>query len=159
MAHMKLPAVLQSSDQLSFVAEELQAEAEYRRRPRKDKARVPQWSVDTVAALELLPPDQQGDPERWEWLADGLATLVRTAATVHITLAGFPGAELRTVLTEWFRVNTQSDVLVHFHTQPDIAGGMVVRTTNQVHDWSFRRVLLDKSAQLPTLIAGETQHA
>ena len=37
-----------------------------------------------------------------------------------------------------------NDILVEFSVNPDIAGGMVLRSTNRIYDMSFRSLLLNQ---------------
>jgi len=140
-----LPISVHSTDQLQFCAEELHAHAAALRSHRAAQRQAPgesELSLDSQALLEQLPREKRGDGAAVEALATELEAMMAHGARVTITLAALASHRLREELVRWCRTNLKSNLLVDFHVNPDIAGGMVVRTTNRVYDFSFRRQLL-----------------
>lgn len=154
MAKLVLPVEVEDAEQLELVAEELQTAA-------ANAASYGSGSGLSPAAQQLvegLAVRKRTDAAAWRELADQLQQHVEAAPVVHVGLAAAPDAQLRAELVGWFRREAHPGVLVQFRLQPDIAGGMVVRTTNKVHDFSFRRRLHEHAEILPALIAGEAAH-
>jgi hypothetical protein len=141
----KLPLTVSSLDQLQFCAEELHAYAAKLRRRHSastTEADAPELSLDSQTLLEQLPKEKRHDGAAVEALALELEAMIAHEARVTITLAALASRHLRQELVQWLRTNLKPNLLVDFHVNPDIAGGMVVRTTNRVHDFSFRHQLL-----------------
>ncbi|HUC86933.1 MAG TPA: F0F1 ATP synthase subunit delta [Candidatus Saccharimonadales bacterium] len=146
----KLPTSIHSQDQLQFCAEELHAHAAVLRSKAATHhaAANPQGhppdelSLDSQILIELLVADKRADAAAIEALATELEAMLAHGARVTITLAALASRALRTELVEWMRMNLKANLLVDFHVNPDIAGGIVIRTTNRVYDFSFRHQLL-----------------
>jgi hypothetical protein len=86
-----------------------------------------------------------------EALSAELATW-RRARVISLTLPARPPASLKKELVRWFRDQISSDLLVRFSVNSDIAGGMVVRTSSRIRDWSFRRQLFDSRAAISRIL-------
>jgi hypothetical protein len=140
---LKLPANLYAPDQLRYCAEELYAYATAGRQRRRG-ATVPEpaLSAESRSLLAGLTADQRNDFDALEALAAELETLLAGDSDVSVTLAALPSHALKEELVSWLRAATRENLLVSFHVNPDIGGGMVLRTFNRVHDFSFRRLLL-----------------
>jgi hypothetical protein len=94
------------------------------------------------AALALLPDDARKDPaavDQWRHRLEDMAT---AAPMVTLVMAVPPGPALKHELVDWLRTNVHPALLVSFHANPDIAGGLVIRSTSHVYDCSFRQGLL-----------------
>lgn len=79
-----------------------------------------------------------------------LATRIETwqkLPVVHVTTAGPASESLRRKMATWFRT-LRSDVLVEFHTDRTMSGGLLVRTPHQLHDWSWRDRLWEARGKL-----------
>ena len=78
---------------------------------------------------------------------DGLVTALETykksAPSITITLAAVPSGEVKTSLVAWCRKELAGNILVSFRLNRNILGGMVVAYGSHIHDWSFRRKLMD----------------
>lgn len=74
------------------------------------------------------------------------------ATVITITLAGPAPKSLKTQLTTWCRKNLQAEILVNFSFDTTILGGMVVRFGSHIHDWSFRRQILDNQANFTEVL-------
>ncbi|MES2875980.1 MAG: F0F1 ATP synthase subunit delta [Patescibacteria group bacterium] len=77
---------------------------------------------------------------------DGLVAALeahkKTAPTITITLAAVPSGEVKNSLVAWCRKELAGNVLVSFRLNRNILGGMVVAYGSHIHDWSFRRKLM-----------------
>jgi len=82
-----------------------------------------------------------------EDLVKSLSDYKKTAPSVTITLAAVPSGEVKTKLVGWCRKELSPGMLVSFRLNRNILGGMVVAYGSHIHDWSFRRKLMD--AQKP----------
>jgi hypothetical protein len=139
-----LPLVLYSSDQLLMVAEELHNHAGQlaQRRHKGSQSAEPPLSPIAAATLKLLPAASQTDDAAIEVLRQQLEEMVTVAPAVTLVLAAPPGATLKQELVGWLRTNVHPSLLVSFHVNVEIAGGMVIRSINHVYDCSFRQGLL-----------------
>jgi F0F1-type ATP synthase delta subunit len=141
---MVLPASLHDSDQLLAVAEELHHLAVKLGQARRHgpKAATEELSPPAVAALDLVPEASRADDAAIERLRVQLEHMATAAPVVTLVLAGAASSRLKQELVGWLRQNVHAGLLVNFRVNPDIAGGVVIRTTNHVYDCSFRRPLL-----------------
>lgn len=76
----------------------------------------------------------------------------KNAKNITVTLAAPAPASLKATLVEWFRENVSSQSLVSFRINSTILGGMVVQYGSRVFDWSFRRQIIEKSANFAEVI-------
>ncbi len=141
---LKLPAELYSPEQLLFCGEELHSyAAAIAQRDRGAKQfEVPELSPESQLMLEQLAPEDRKRSQSIEELRQAIEKLAVGLPTITITLAALAPSKLRTELTGWLRQNLRPDLLVRFHVNRDIAGGMIVQTTNHIYDWSWRSLLL-----------------
>lgn len=155
-----LPESLYSVDQLSLCSDELRQYAEVLRQAQNQKkvgsAQVkivlPDLSAASYDLIEALPKSRRLDVEVIDGVCDILDNWLVAAPVVNITLPAPATRSLKTELVSWFRNNVGQQIVLSFHVNPDIAGGMVVRTTNQVHDFSFRKQLLASPEKIVTVI-------
>ena len=168
-----LPPAVQSPDQLQFCADEVRRYGEQLaqagRRTSAGRAEAAQTAGTTpqpeqLAALSdasrgllaLLPEKQPAAAAAIEQLASQLDTLLQASPTVHLSLAATPPASLRVELTQWFREAVHPTTLVSFHVNPELAGGMTLRTLNRSYDFSFRTPLLARTDSFTKVLAGAT---
>lgn len=150
----KLPSALYTPDQLRVSAEELHALAAELRRTEGTKAakKESELGSDPLVVLESLPAAVRRKHEAITAVAEELEQMLAHSPRVTITLAGLASHTLKEELVSWLRTNTAPNVLVSFHVNPDIAGGMVVRSTNHVYDFSFRKRLLDQPERFTRIL-------
>jgi hypothetical protein len=149
-APIKLPANVYSPDHVRFCIEELEAYATMlRQRLRGGLSEAqPELSAESGALVASLPTAQRQDPLAIDGLVKGLQWVLEGAVTMTMTLAALAPHSLREELVAWMRDNVSPTTLIEFHVNPDIAGGMVLRTANRVYDWSFRGLLLKDPVRL-----------
>lgn len=150
-----LPKIIQSSDQLQLCIDEIESYAKMLVRSDqqhgtgvKTEARLAELTPSSMALLDILPETDRKNPSSIEGLVNGLRDVFRFASVVHITTSGLAPAGVKADITQWFRTNISPFILIAFHVSPDIAGGMLVRTMNQVYDFSFRTQLLAQSSKM-----------
>lgn len=148
----KLPDSLYSVDQVLAVAEELHQYGQQIGRSVHRKAPVVELSTEATAVLETLPAGQRDQSAAIEALRGGLEQLATTAAVITLVVAAPPSAQLKQELTGWLRANVRPKLLVNFHVDPEIAGGLVIRSTNHIFDDSFRSALIANQAKFTQVL-------
>ncbi|HEX7259960.1 MAG TPA: hypothetical protein VF272_03445 [Candidatus Saccharimonadia bacterium] len=138
-----LPEEVYSVDQILAVSEELHSYSVYLAAQRVQGVAGEPFILSSraEAAVKRIPEDQRTDAgiEAYRLQLEGLAT---TAPAVTLVLAAQAKAGLKQELVNWLRTNVHPDLLVNFRANPNIAGGIVIRTINHVYDCSFRQALL-----------------
>jgi hypothetical protein len=76
----------------------------------------------------------------------------RKAPTITITLAALPSAGMKKQLVSWCRDNITPNILVDFQFNSTLLGGLVVRSSSHVYDWSFRRQILAERNKFPEVL-------
>ena len=74
-------------------------------------------------------------------LVSDLRKLKDSAPVVHLTFASVADIESIKKVVAWLRTQIHPQVIVNIGLQPDIIGGVYIRTTNRVHDLSIRAKL------------------
>ncbi|HSX48330.1 MAG TPA: F0F1 ATP synthase subunit delta [Candidatus Nanoarchaeia archaeon] len=89
-----------------------------------------------------------GELEAWQTrLADWLKKPV-----VHLTFAVPPTVGIKADMVKWFRKEISPDILVRFSINRNIIGGLVVRTTGRIYDFSFRKQFLAHQNLIPEIL-------
>lgn len=90
-------------------------------------------------------------------MIDGLVAALeshkKSAPSVTITLAAVPSGEVKSKLVAWCRKELNPSILVSFRLNRNILGGMVVAYGSHIHDWSFRRKLLESTTPFTEVLA------
>jgi hypothetical protein len=146
----KFPPSIYTPDQVQFGIDELRTYAEVLVKQNRLKKRegLPVLSSGTQDLLATLPATKRQDAAAVEEFSTALEKLLTQAPVVNISLAAAASHTVHEEIVAWLRQNISAGVLVAFHVNPDIAGGMVVRTTNKVFDFSWRNLLLDHPERL-----------
>ncbi len=140
-----LPARVYSPDHLRFCLEELEryASALLRAKRGAHGVEIPELSRESAALLDAgISANEHDDPAAIARLGQGLVALLQSAPVVGVVLAAPAPMALKEELVAWLRANLTPTVLVEFHVDPDIAGGIVLRSINTIYDHSFRQHLL-----------------
>lgn len=93
-------------------------------------------TLDNLAAvnnLNLLHGDARST------LKEFLSRLKAKAPVVHISFPSEPSPSFLARILEWFRREAHPHVVLHVGLQPELAAGCLVRTTNKMMDFSFRK--------------------
>jgi hypothetical protein len=77
----------------------------------------------------------------------------KSAPTMTITLAAIPSGDLKTNLVRWCRTEINPNILITFRLNRAILGGMVIAYGSHIHDWSFRRKLMEPSKPFHEVLA------
>jgi hypothetical protein len=86
-------------------------------------------------------------------LLKALEDYKKTAPTITITLAGVPSGEVKSRIVNWCRKELTPNALVSFRLNRNILGGMVVAYGSHIHDWSFRRKLMEAKTPFSEVLA------
>lgn len=98
--------------------------------------------------LNLLQPDHRST------LKDFLTRLKGQAPTVHVSFPSEASDPFVAKILEWFRTNTHPHVLLHIGLMPELAAGCLVRTTNKMFDFSFRKRFEQSKVKLMEALVG-----
>lgn len=90
--------------------------------------------------------------ESLDTLISSLESIKKAAPTVTITLAAPATSEVKKALVSWYRTNVSDTILISFGFNSNILGGMVVRYGSTIHDWSFRRVILNERSKFGEIL-------
>lgn len=109
----------------------------------------------TPTALELI-RDFCGkkllDQTQLEKLVLEIEKYKKTAPLITITLAAPAPKKLRHELVAWCRANLAPNVLIDFHFNGGLLGGMVVRSGSRIFDLSLKRQLMENRARFPEVL-------
>jgi hypothetical protein len=152
-----LPETIYSPEQVEALIMELEQYLAARQRQRT-KRKVGAKGADKLPELKPELADILGSatiaakaPEaQLDKLMEALKAW-RVAPVVHITFPVLPPDSLKHELVKWFRSQITTKILVQFSVNHTLVGGMVVRTTGKIFDWSLKRQLLDHKDKLPEI--------
>lgn len=113
---------------------------------------APELSPDALATIRGWHGSKDPTSKSLDDLISGLEELKEQAPRIFITLAAPAGKKLKVELTEWCRSNLRPDTLVEFSFDSGLLGGMVVRRGSHIHDWSFRRQILENRRHFPEVL-------
>ena len=85
-------------------------------------------------------------------LAGQLDQLIAHASTITLSLPAQASIEFRQRLIGWLRTEIKPNLLVNLTVNPEIGGGVIIRTTNHVYDLSFKSRLLASRKLIPELV-------
>jgi hypothetical protein len=148
-----LPNSIYSPDHLRFCVNELKAYASaLEQRDRGDTTALPELSMESADLLTEIKGADGNRPDVVAALAGELARHLEAAPSLTITLASSAPHGLKMELVKWLRLNVRREVMVEFLVNPDIGGGMILRTPNRVLDCTFRTKLLANPKRLTALL-------
>jgi hypothetical protein len=107
------------------------------------RAPIPELSPASKALLQTLEKDGKLNSRGLENLVKTIESFQKNASPVVITLAAPATTGIKTMIVDWCRKNISGDVLVSFHHDSSILGGIVIRNKSRVVDLSFRRKLFE----------------
>lgn len=79
-----------------------------------------------------------------------LTSLRAHAPVVHMSFPSEPSPTFLARILEWFRSEVNPSVVLHIGLQPELVAGCLVRTTNKMFDFSFRRRFEESKSKLIT---------
>lgn len=148
-----LPDSIYSPDHVRACIDELEHYAAIlTKRARGGRSVLPELSP---AAKALLAEMKGADASRADVitaLAAELSRHLEAAPKVTLVVAAPPSRGLKRELVDWWRAETVREVMVEFEVNPDIAGGVVVRTASKLFDYSFRTKLLADPAAFTRIL-------
>lgn len=150
----KLPIKVYSPDHIRFCIEELESYAGALDKDARGSTNAGSWglSSESSALVEMLPKAKKDEAEAMRALVEWLNGYLSASRVIGITLAAPGSHKLKEELVTWLRENVAKDILVEFSVNPDIAGGMVMRSTNRIYDMSFRSLLLNKPERFTRIL-------
>lgn len=142
----KLPINVYSPDHIRFCIEELESFAGTLDKKARAETNAGSWGLSTESSSLLagLAKSRQDDPAAIRALVSTLQQQLEASKVFGITLAAPASHKLKEELVAWLRDKIDAAILVEFGVNPDIAGGMVLRSTSRIYDMSFRSLLLDR---------------
>lgn len=157
---VKLPDSVCSPDDLTALILETREYAKWyehelikKRAGSTAKAVPPILSPTTGLFLHGLSQNGSLMRARLEQILSELDAYKKTAPTITLTLAAPATEHVKKTLTAWCRKEISPDLLVSFTYNRTLLGGMVVRYGSHVHDWSFRRQLLNNRVRFSEVLA------
>lgn len=103
-------------------------------------------SLASANGINLLHADHRAA------LKEFLMRLKAKAPVVHMSFPSEPSPSFLAKLLEWFRRETHPHAVLHIGLQPELAAGCLVRTTNKLHDFSFRKRFENSKQKLMTAL-------
>lgn len=91
-------------------------------------------------------------PEARSVLKEFLTSLKAKAPVVHISFPSEASGPFLAKILEWFRREVHPHVVLHVGLQPELAAGCLVRTTNKLLDFSFRKRFEQSKQKLITAL-------
>lgn len=147
---LTLPDSIASDQDLAAVLSDVHSYAEWASRELikqkvagKSAGNQPDISPDSAAIIRSWGDGKPLTQASIDGLVKALENYKKSAPTITITLAAVPSGDVKSKLVGWCRKNIDAGVLVSFRLNRNILGGMVVAYGSHIHDWSFRRKLLD----------------
>lgn len=146
---LKLPDTVASVQDLSSLTDEIKdflrwfTHEETKKQVGAKKASVQPVQSDSASQLlRDLNARRTLSADSINELIEELEDYAKDAPTISFTLAAPAPAGVKINLVNWCRNNISANILVNFHFNSGILGGMVVRFGSHIFDWSFRRQIL-----------------
>lgn len=158
MNDFKLPVEVYSPDQLGQLLWELDALSarlhDSQTRHKLDaKAHDPKQRMATSRLLQKIvearPVISSADVEV---LAAQLATIRDTAPQMHMLLSASPSEYIKTEIIGWLRREIHPHTLCSFAARADLGGGIILRTSANQYDFSFKTKLLSHKHRIQELV-------
>ena len=153
----ELPAAVYSPQLLESVMYDIEQYLEWYRQTAiqkkvhaKNTTEEPSHSAETALVIEAWLSGKAATVEGIEPLLDHLRHL--KLPQVHIMLAALPNRAQRETLVSWFRNNVGSRLLISFVADRNLGGGIVVRTPNQIFDYTWQQQLIAGRTKLAEIL-------
>lgn len=112
----------------------------------------PSLSAAASSLIKQWQPEDQKSTPSFDELITALEDYAAMAPKMTITLGALPPASLKKKLVSWCRKNIDPRILVEFHYNSTMLGGMVVRYGSHIHDWSFKRQIQASINKFPEIL-------
>jgi F0F1-type ATP synthase delta subunit len=110
-------------------------------------------SIATSNQLNILQPQDR------DKIKSFLSRLKTKAPVVHMSFPSEASDDFLGKLLRWYRKEAHPYTVIHVGLQPELAAGCTVRTTNKVHDFSFRKRFEKSKAKLIASLEEKTVKA
>ncbi len=135
---LKLPLLIQTPQDVAVCHSEL---LQYQKTQQTQQLSKQVGASQTAQLVALSPASQQlldlNKTDDWSEIIATLADLPNQAPVVHLTVATKLTETGQTKLVKWFRETCHPAVLLSLMVVPEVAGGVIVRTPNRLHDYSY----------------------
>lgn len=157
--NLAIPDTVASAQDLAIVIRDIQAYATWASRELikqkvagKSTGAQPAVSKEASQVISTWSGGKPLTQDSIDSLVTALEQYKKTAPSITITLAAIPSGDVKTKLVAWCRKEINRSILVSFRLNRNILGGMVVAYGSHVHDWSFRRRLLETKTQFSEVL-------
>lgn len=144
---LKLPPSIVTKIDVSRLLSELEAiDGELISREAKAKSGIQpggeiMYSEHLTDFLAVNKTEVSQDSVQRSYLLNKLRHFKKTVPTIHITFATSADNESLQKIAAWLRQSVHPQAVIKVGLQPSLIGGVYVRTTNHVHDFSLRAKL------------------
>lgn len=144
---LKLPPSIVTKIDVSHLVRELEAvDNELISREAKAKTGIEpggdiMYSEQLTDFLSANQTEISHDSTQRSYLINKVRHLKKTVPTIHVTFASSADNESLQKLAAWLRDEVHPQAVMKVGLQPSLIGGVYVRTTNHVHDFSLRAKL------------------
>lgn len=139
------PSVVSKSDVMRLVSEVEQLDADLTAAAIRAKAGAPSEArpvlSDQLEDLLTVNGMKIDDERQRSELISLLRQLKDNAPVIHMTFATTADQESLSKIADWLRQSIHPQSLMVIGLQPDLVGGVYIRTPNHVHDLSLRAQL------------------
>jgi ATP synthase delta (OSCP) subunit len=112
----------------------------------------PTISLPATTLIKAWAEEKPLNQKSIDELLKNLEDVESSSPRVTVTLAAAPTAALKMELVKWFREHIDPNILVDFHFNSTLLGGIAVRYGSHVYDWSFRRQILAAREHFPEVL-------
>lgn len=144
--NFKLPrSVVSKVDVSRLVTEAERVDADLTTAVIRSKTDAPEYAAPVLSEqltdfLQLNPCDMNDSQTRSE-LVRQLKLLKDNVPVLHMTFAVTADRGSLEQLAEWLRTSIHPQAVIAVGLQPDLVGGVHVRTLNHIHDYSLKSLL------------------
>lgn len=156
---LKLPTDITSSQDLSTLIIEIQDYARWfahesikKQLNSNHRSEPPVLSPSANELLKNIETKGPHSKKNIDELIESMNIYIKKAPSMTITLAAPPNNNTKSMLVAWCRENIAPNVLINFHFNQILLGGMVVRCGSRIFDWSFRRQILASRDKIPEVL-------
>lgn len=138
--------------ELEFYLTWLREQAVKRQASQLKKAEKAPLTAELTQFLDTFTAGKKDDPAQVEQTIIYLKRLKQHAPLVHVTFPTFASSSIKESVVEWFRKNVSDEILVAFTVDTSILGGIIIRTENNIYDYSFINRLIKDRGKFPEIM-------
>jgi hypothetical protein len=156
MAQLRLPNSVSSPQDVEEILLEVREYAKWFShnaiKKRAGVRKISEPPIISPAAMETIRswvPKKSMTSREFDRLCNELEEYEAKAPVVTITLAAQATKDVKHSLIDWCRDNIAPNTLISFRFNSTLLGGMVLQFGSHIHDWSFRRQIMDARSKFP----------